>query len=370
MADSPTIALLHPFHWEEVRRGTERLVSELSSGLIEDGFRVVLITTHDGGPTSTVEAGMPIIRNRRPTLRLPAFRRHQLSHIPFAYSSLRRGSFNLAHAFHPADALAAVGWAKRSGNPAIFTVPAFPPRHASRARLGTLRRVFTGADAVVAPTEAVSDEISELFPGTRLRLIPPGVDLERFRPGAARAAQPTIFCAAAIEEPRKRVELVVEAFSLLRMERPDARLILANPYPHHTEFPAWVSGPGIDIRGIRDDADLVGAYREAWVSVLAARDEPFGLVLVESLACGTPVVGARAGGIPEIVDREGIGTLFDGEEPEILAEALRSAFELAHDGDVADRCRERASEFELKRCVEHYEQLYGELLGGTPGPTS
>ncbi|MEK6277266.1 MAG: glycosyltransferase family 4 protein [Actinomycetota bacterium] len=363
MADSPNIALLHPFHWEEVRRGTERLVSELSGGLIEDGYRVVLITTHGGGPTSTVEAGMPIIRNRRPTVRLPAFRRHQLSHIPFAYSSLRRGGFDLAHAFHPADALAAVGWAKRVGRPAVFTVPAFPPRHGSRARLSTLRRVFTGADAVVAPTEAVSDEIQGLFPGTRTRLIPPGVDLERFTPGAGgRATQPTIFCAAEIEEPRKRVELVVTAFSLLRRERPEARLVLANPYPHRTEFPHWASGPGIDIRGIRDDNDLVNAYREAWVSVLAARDEPFGLVLVESLACGTPVVGSSAGGIPEIIVGDEIGELFDGEEPDTLAAALHSVLELATEDDIVERCRRRAADFELRRCIEEYERLYGELL--------
>jgi glycosyltransferase involved in cell wall biosynthesis len=224
--------------------------------------------------------------------------------------------------------------------------------------------VFTGSDAVVAPTRAVADEITELFPGTHVRLIAPGVDLDRFTPGDGRSSQPTIFCAAAIEEPRKRVQLVVEAFTQLRRGRPDARLILANPYPHRTEFPPWASGPGIDIRGMRDDSDLISAYREAWVSVLAARDEPFGLVLVESLACGRPIVGARAGGIPEIINEDGIGGLFDGEEPETLAEALSSALDLATDETVSERCRERAAEFQLDRCVKAYEDLYAELLAG------
>lgn len=370
----PRVALLHPFHPDEVRRGTERLVEELSRGLVADGWPVELITTHRGRRSRTVEDGLTVVRNRRPPAILPADRRHHLSHIPASARALRRGHYGIAHALHPSDALAAVNWTRRSGRPTIFTVPAFPPSDAGRLRLATLRRIFSGADAIVVPTDAVGESIRARFPGARVTKIPPGVDLARFAPGGEPAPLPTVFSAAAIEEPRKRVELVARAFALLRGELPEARLVLANPYPARTEFPVWAREPGIEIRTIDDDVALVAAYREAHVSVLAATEEPFGLVIAESLACGTPVVGARDGGIPEIVDREEIGALFEGDDPAGLAAVLRAGLELAGDPETAARCRARAEEFSVERCVGAYERLYVKLLarpnGADPAPAS
>ncbi len=64
-------------------------------------------------------------------------------------------------------------------------------------------------------------------------------------------------------------------------------------------------------------------------------DEAFGLVLAEALACGTPVVGTRSGAIPEIIDRDGIGALFDGDDPYGLAQALREVLDIAGDPALA-----------------------------------
>ena len=90
--------------------------------------------------------------------------------------------------------------------------------------------------------------------------------------------------------------------------------------------------------------------------------EAFGLVLLEALACGTPVVGSNLDGIPELVDRESIGRVFDGEDPEPLARALIEAIELAREPGTAAACRERAEELSQDRCVERYLELYRELL--------
>jgi glycosyltransferase involved in cell wall biosynthesis len=96
--------------------------------------------------------------------------------------------------------------------------------------------------------------------------------------------------------------------------------------------------------------------------VLPSRDEAFGLVLTESLACGTPVVGSNDGGIPEIVDRPEIGRLFDGEDPAVLARALLEVLELAGDPATAGACRARAEDFSTDRCTDAYVALYRELL--------
>src|SRR5258708_1559062 len=68
-----------------------------------------------------------------------------------------------------------------------------------------------------------------------------------------------------------------------------------------------LDGPGVEwVDQDHRAAVMAGIYGEAWVSALPAVDEAFGLALVESLACGTPVVGYAQGGIPEILDRPGI----------------------------------------------------------------
>jgi phosphatidylinositol alpha-mannosyltransferase len=199
--------------------------------------------------------------------------------------------------------------------------------------------------------------------GVEARVIPPGVDMERFRPGAGRAPAPTVFCAADLEQPRKRVELVVEAVRRLRAELSDARLVLARPRHHLApSLPEWV-----ELRDVDDEAELARTYGEASVSVLASRGEAFGLVLVESLACGTPVVAADEGGMPEIVNDDSIGVLFAEDSAEALAAALRGGLELSRTEGVVERCRARAGSFSTQRCVETFAALYAELTA-TTGP--
>jgi glycosyltransferase involved in cell wall biosynthesis len=106
---------------------------------------------------------------------------------------------------------------------------------------------------------------------------------------------------------------------------------------------------------------MARVYQRAWVSALAARNEAFGLVLVEALACGTPVVGPNDGGVPEIVDRPEIGRLFQGGEEE-LARALLEALELAGDEGTAAACRARAGAFSTEATARGYEGIYRELI--------
>jgi glycosyltransferase involved in cell wall biosynthesis len=225
-----------------------------------------------------------------------------------------------------------------------------------------LLRAAEGCDAVVVLSGYAAAEYADSV-GGEVRVIHPGVDLRRFRPAERRAERPTIVCPAAVEEPRKNVALLLDAFALVRERVPEARLVLSRPRDRGALGRAGVdaAAPGVQWRDLDDERSLARAYGEAWVAVLPAVDEAFGLVLVEALACGTPVVGYAGGGIPEIVDRDDTGRLFDRLEPDALAGAITQTLETAPDPATAGRCREHAERFSSDRCTERYLALYREL---------
>lgn len=360
------VALLNPFFWPEVRRGAERIIRELADGLIERGHSARLITSHPGLPSRSVEDGLEVVRNWRPPegrLRRRMFEQH-LSHVPFSYLSLSAGDDDIAHATYPTDALAAVRWAERTGRPAVLTYMGIPDRpwlSERRSRIAITRRAMKGSAAVVMVSRFAAEACSRWL-GIEPRVIHPGIDLETFRPGGERSSAPLIVCAtspAAVDEPRKRIGMLIAAFGRVRRERPDARLLLSRPQRENGDVMRAVrEAEGVELLG---SDELAPEYRRAWVSVLPSIGESFGIVLAEALACGTPVVGARSGAVPEVVDREQIGRLFERDDERGLAHALLEAFELAQDGSTAAACRARAEEFSSARATEQYVSLYREL---------
>jgi phosphatidylinositol alpha-mannosyltransferase len=357
------VAFLSPCYWPEVRRGGERLVNELTTGLARRGHRPRLITSHPGPPRRSMEDGVEIVRNWRPPdgrLRRRRYEDH-LTHVPFSYLSLRAGDDDLVQAMHVTDGLAAARWSRRTGRPFVLAYLGIPDRPGLTWRRRRLEITLAAAREATAIT-AVSRHAAEAFDrwlGLPAHAIYPAVDPARFHPCAPRAESPTIFCAASIEQPAKRVGLLVEAFARLRGERPDARLVLLRP--RDARLAATLAAtPGVELLD-DDPAVLAPAYSAAWATALPSVGEAFGLVLAESLACGTPVVGSRHGGIPEIVDGPEVGRIFGDDEPDSVARALLEALELGQDPGTAAACRRRAAAFSPERCLDAYEALYAEL---------
>jgi glycosyltransferase involved in cell wall biosynthesis len=235
-----------------------------------------------------------------------------------------------------------------------------------RRRGSVLGAAVRGCDAVTALSGYAADAFRRNL-GYEAPVIPPGVDLAAFRPGE-RAEVPTIVCSAAADEPRKNMALVVEAFALVRAARPDAELVLSRPRDPLGARRAGVpdEAPGVTWADLDQRPALARAYARAWTSVLAAPDEAFGLVLVEALACGTPVVGYDDGGIPEIIDRPGVGRKFARLRARELADALLEGLELAGDPGTSRRCRARAGDYSSERFTQRYLELY-RSIGATPG---
>src|SRR5205807_4918900 len=124
--------------------------------------------------------------------------------------------------------------------------------------------------------------------------------------------------------------LLVEAFRLVRRERPTARLVISRPRDLEAARRAGVDVDAVGVvwADLDDRAALARTYREASVAVLPSENEAFGLVLVEAMACGTPVVGFAHGAIPEVIDRPEVGRLFDRRDPSAVATAILEWMEL------------------------------------------
>jgi glycosyltransferase involved in cell wall biosynthesis len=368
---SLSVALLSPCFWPEVRRGGERFTRELADALLARGHHPRLITSHPGPPRRTVEDGLPILRLPRPPSgrRLRRMFEPYITHVPLSYAALRAGRYDLAHAVYPNDALAAARWRKRTGRPAILSYLGIPTREwmGVQRRGEVLRVALRGCDAVVALSRYAAAAFEDVL-GYEAPVINPGVDLDAFRPAPARASTPTIICSAAADEPRKHVGLLVEALALVRREHPDAQLVLSRPRQLDGARRAGVQvdAPGVLWVDLDDRDTLARAYGEAWVSVLPSVDEAFGLVLAEAMACGTPAVGYDHGATPEVIDRPGVGLLFDRLDPAVLARTLLEAMELGQRPETAARCRARAEELSIGRCAESYLDLYRQLGAGGP----
>src|SRR4051794_10906220 len=287
-----------------------------------------------------------------------------LTHLPFSYLALKRGDAQIANAFTVGDAAVAARWSERGGGPAVLSymgIPDHPGLADRRRRRQLTERAVKGCQATVALSRHVADEFMRWL-GVEARLIYPGVVLDRFPLGNERTEEPTVVCTATLTEPRKRVPLLVDAMQIVRKQRPRARLILDRP--RDPALAARFDDPeaGVDLVQMDDPATMAAILGQAWAVVLASFGEAFGLVLIEGLATGTPVVGCAGGAFPEIIDRPEVGRMFEGEEPEALADALLECFELASDPSTRAACRSRAEDFSQDKTVRGYEALYEELL--------
>jgi glycosyltransferase involved in cell wall biosynthesis len=356
------VALLHPTYWPEVRRGSERVVHDLAAALARGGQEVTVLTSHRAAPTETFEDGFRVVRNYRPPTR-PLHRRafeYQLTNAPAAALSVLRRRPDVAHALFHVDAVAALMARRFGGPPVVFSchgIPTASYMEARRLRAPLMRRAGRAADCVTVLSEAAASEFERQL-GRVPTVVPGGVDRAAFGVERERDADPTLICSASLNDPRKRAGLLLRAFEALRERRPGARLLLAGePDPQlfagELELP-----PGAQLLPVSGTPELARAYARAWATVLPSVHEAFGLVLVESLAAGTPVVAARSGACPEIVTSPRLGRLFDPDDEAALAQAMDETLDLAADATTARACRERAAAYDWDVVAERFLELY------------
>lgn len=353
------VALTNPFAWPHVRRGSESLLHGLGRWLRSQGVDASVVA---GGPVADRYRidGLPYRTVRGRDLR----RVHrdldaEVTIVPGLARALRQEAPALAHCFLYADATAArlakVPYCVSYGG--IAVPRSFDGRPFRRRLLDAGTR---GARAVVCPSRAAADHLHEAF-GYRATVIPNGLDVASVPQGVERVPG-RILCAATPDDARKRVEVLVDAFGVLRRHRTDVELVIAGGASRATRAALLdrldeADRARVTFTGEVDHGDVLNLYGTAQVSCLPSRLEAFGMVLVESLAAGTPCVGARDGAIPEIVDDE-VGATFPVDDAAACARALDDVLSR---GDLSAACHERAGRYDWSVVGPRWIELYGRL---------
>jgi glycosyltransferase involved in cell wall biosynthesis len=239
-----------------------------------------------------------------------------------------------AHYFYP-DGVAAAHVARELGKPVVITargtdlnVIARAPR--PRAQVLAAARIAGG---LIAVSQALAGVLAELGADpAKVRVLPNGVDGAVFRAAPDRAAVraelgvagPLILSVGRLVR-LKGHELLVRALA----ELPGATLVLLGEGPERAALESLARTAGVPDRvrllGRRPQAELARWYAAADVVALASDNEGCPNAILESLACGTPVVASAVGGIPELVTEDVAGILVPERTPAGFAAALRRA---------------------------------------------
>jgi N-acetyl-alpha-D-glucosaminyl L-malate synthase BshA len=244
-----------------------------------------------------------------------------------------------------------------------------------RSYLPITRLGIEKSDAVTAVSEYLRQRTIEEFQIQRpITVIPNFVNCDVYSRASdlsirQRFARPgeTIFIHISNFRPVKRIEDVISVFARVRKST-SAKLLLVGDGPDlpKAEWLAQTQGISEDVLFMGKQSDMAPLLSIADILLLPSENESFGLVALEAMACEVPVIATRVGGIPEVVEHEEDGFLFNLGDVAGMAEAcLRLIRSPGLRDEMGKNARKHAlHDFCATNIVRHYENLYLQTIEG------
>jgi len=285
---------------------------------------------------------------------------------------LKRYAFDVidAHYFYP-DGVAAIMLGRHFGRPVTITARGTDlnliPNHPLARKM--IQWAAQRAAGLITVCRALKDTLVGLgVPGERVEVLRNGVDLQLFRPGDREAERRrlgltrTTLLSVGNLVPLKGHDIAVRALAVM----PDCDLVIVGGGPERASLErlARESGVGDRLRfaGAVNQGELCRYYGAADALVLASSREGWANVLLESMACGTPVIASSVGGTPEVVARPEAGILMANRTPEALAQAARNLFAAYPDRAAT---RRYAEQFDWTETTERQLLLFGHIVSAS-----
>lgn len=389
--------------------GAARLATELCLRQLEWGYRVFLVCKKIAPGLADQEErnGLHIVRIAEPGHRSPS-PLNLLGHIRNARGAVARilrseSDVRVVHVhsqIHGIGAFRAVGrrrvrkicsvhsplvheqvsnrqWERGGGAGRLISGLAF------RVARWIESSCYRAADAVTCDSrftvDVLREEYGAVFDDRGRGVFPGWIDTERFRPEGSRVdwtehlgrrpRGPILFTVRALV-PRNGLENLIEAAALLGQSELDFDLVIGGDGPLRQELQARVSEQSlvdrVTLLGRVDDEMLPALYRSCDVFVLPTVSlECFGIIILEALASGVPVIATPVGAIPELLRPVYPEGLLPDTSPQALAEALarmiRSGANRETAGDQAERFRSYVTHrYALDRGTARFRELYEE----------
>ncbi|MFD5316225.1 glycosyltransferase family 4 protein [Streptomyces sp. NPDC127098] len=338
------IGIVCPYSWD-VPGGVQFHVRDLAEHLIRQGHTVSVLAPADDDtplPPYAVSAGRAV----------PVPYNGSVARLNFGFLSAARvrrwvheGDFDVLHVHEPAAPSLALltCWAARG--PIVATFHTSNPRsRAMAAAYPILQPALEKISARIAVSEYARRTLVEHLGGDAV-VIPNGVDVEFFASAEPKAEWQgrTIGFIGRIDEPRKGLPVLMRALPAVLAEHPDARLLVAGRGDEKEAvagLPAAMRGR-VEFLGMISDEDKARLLRSVDLYVAPnTGGESFGIILVEAMSAGAPVLASDLDAFAQVLDGGAAGELFPNEDAEALAAAANRL--LADPGRLAE-LRERGS---------------------------
>lgn len=371
------IAITGPHFWPYRKRGSAAYIYNLSKHLAEEGHDVEIITGKPGKTRIVINGNVTI--NYLSYLQHPVLHRFNIDRVHMftlnCFKHFIQNKYDIVYCMYHPDGFTLSYLRKLRKIRYVQLVPTVPFRfHWKHSPIDPymFARALRGADACVAPSNYARDY---MLKNEQLHCehIPCGVDMTHFRPLRKKnLSEPRILCTAALHDERKNIPLLVKAFEMLLRDGTKAVLQLAAETTSETNR-RLASLVGNDIMNFIEilpavtHTELPDYYSEASVTVLPSVSETFGMTLIESLACGTPVVGTQSGALPEIINNPDVGSLFamdsdNSVSVKNLYHALKKTLDVAREEKTVERCREHVRAYDWKEVTRKMISFYERIL--------
>lgn len=306
--------------------------------------------------------GLPIMWQKYPLVRAQI--------VPFAaihsWNTARRGrDCDLIHAHWSLSAGTSVLTRPIHRRPIIATLQGSDVFRVTEGRVGAslTQEVLLRCERITCLSRALADKLIAIgVPARRITIIPNGVDTDHFAPPLHGAREPLmVFVGSLIE--RKGANYLLSALPTVFSSFPDVRMAIIGQGPEEGALRKQAEALGISQRvlfvGPQSQDEVRNWLQRAQLLVLPSLEEGLGVVLLEALACGTPVVASNVGGIPDVITPE-VGQLTPPGDPDALAGAIEEALS---DEDawasMSKHARMRAvNVFDWSRVAKEYVDLY------------
>lgn len=373
--------------------GQGAFILELARALVRKGAQVLVIAMHTPGAAiyESIE-GVKVLRPqywwpedkemlRREGGGLPAtLRRYpwiSLQILPYIIAQtmtlLRHiQDYQIIHAHWSLSSL--VGWLgkllSQEPLPMVVTVHGSDIFQVTRYPLGATftRLMLHQCNRVIAVSRALADEVIKLgVHHEKILVISNGVDIRRFEPLAPSHRQNVILYVGSLIE-RKGVNFLIDAMRDVFDVLPDYRLLIVGEGPLYPTLKHKTQSLNIASRvvflGFQSQDQVRALMQQSKLLVLPSTEEAQGVVLLEALACGTPIVASRVGGIPEVVTPE-VGILVPCADTGALTDAILAALSNSERWlSMSHEARLRAEKmYSWEKVASQVLAVYEETLG-------